>query len=109
MILHNIFIIVVVLIVLKFIFLFVVLILKIKLLQKDENEQMSFLKKVTFLEWGSEYDEWHILPTITIAFNSGFSIDYHWLKIHYSQFWKVVTNEEENDYTKYLINKNKDK
>jgi len=87
----------------------VVLILKIKLLQKDENEQMSFLKKVTFLEWGSEYGEWHILPTITIGFNGGFSIDYHWLKIHYSHFWKVVTFGEENDYAKYLINKNKNK
>lgn len=70
---------------------------------------MSFLKKVTFLEWGSEYGEWHILPTITIGFNGGFSIDYHWLKIHYSHFWKVVTIGEENDYTKYLINKNKNK
>lgn len=68
---------------------------------------MSFLKKVTFLEWGSEYGEWHILPTITIAFNGGFSIDYHWLKIHYSHFWKIVTFKEENDYAEYIINKTK--
>lgn len=109
MILHNIFIIVIVLIALKFISLLMVFILKLSFIKKDEDEQMTALKKITFLEWGSEYGEWHIVPTIVIAFNGGFSIDYHWLKIHYSQFWKVVTFGEENDYAKYLINKNKNK
>ena len=109
MILHNIFIIVIVLIALKFISLLMVFILKLSFIKKDEDEQMTALKKVTFLEWGDEYGEWHILPTIVIAFNGGFSIDYHWLKIHYSQFWKVVTFGEENDYAKYLIDKNKNK
>lgn len=83
--------------------------LKLKFLRKDEDNQMSFLKKVTYLDWYSEYGEWHIIPTVTISFNSGVGIDFHWLKIHYSHFWKVVTIGEENEYAEFIINKNKNK
>ena len=70
---------------------------------------MSFLKKVTFLEWGTEYDELYIIPNITISFNGGVGIDFHWLKIHYSHFWKVVTIGEEDEYSEFIRNKNKNK
>ena len=107
--LNNIFIIVIVNIALKFLFLLVVFILKLRLLTKEEEKRMSFLKKTTYLEWGSEYGEWHIIPNVTISFNGGIGIDFNWLKIHYSHFWKIVTIGEEEEYAEFIINKNRNK
>jgi hypothetical protein len=86
-----------------------IFVLKLRFLRKDEYEQMSFLKKTTFLEWGTEYDEWYIIPNITISFNGGVGINFHWFKICYSHFWKVVTIGEEDEYAEFIRNKNKNK
>ena len=104
MILHNIFIIVVVLIALKFLFLLVVFILKFKYSIYKEEKQMCLLRKSSYLEWGNEFNEWYILPSISINFSSGFTITFYWLKIQYCHTWKVVTYEEEDEWASVHYN-----
>ena len=98
MILHNIFIIIIVFIALKFLFLLVVLILKLKYSMSEQEKQMCLLRKSSYLEWGNEFNEWYIIPSISINFSCGFTISFYWLKIQYCHTWKVVTYEEEDEW-----------
>ena len=64
----------------------------------QQDKQMCLLRKSSYLDWGNEFNEWYILPSISLSFTYGFSITFHWLKIYYSHTWKVVTYEEEDEW-----------
>ena len=68
---------------------------------------MSCLKKVTYLEWGTEYDKWYILPVISISFNGVIDIEFRWLKILYSNNWSIITYKDEDEYAELIRYKNK--
>ena len=75
-----------ILLLLKFLFMLVVLILKVKHLNKrNENEELSSICK-------------------TIV---GIDIEFRWLNIYYSNYWRVITKEQEDIYINASINKNK--
>lgn len=59
---------------------------------------MTALRKSTSFDWGNEFNEWYIIPAITVSFNYGFSITIAWLKIYYSHTWRVITYEEEDEW-----------
>ena len=98
MILHNIFIIITIFIVFKFLFFIVVLILKVKYLnKKDENEELASICKTIYLEFTNIKEECYIIPTIVIFKDSiGITLEFKWLNIYYSNFWRVITKEQEN-------------
>lgn len=86
----------------------VVFILKVKLLHKDESEQLASICKTTYLYYNDVYDGNYIIPTISIQIDSeGLEITFKWLRIVYSHYWRIITNEEESIYTSAIINKNK--
>ena len=109
MILYNIFIIIIIFIVFKFLFFIVVLILKVKRLnKKDENEELASICKTTYLEFTDIKEECYIIPTIVIFKDSiGITLEFKWLNIYYSNFWRVITTEQENMYINAIFNKNK--
>ena len=109
MILYNIFIIITIFIVFKFLFFIVVLILKVKRLnKKDENEELASICKTTYLEFADIKEECYIIPTINIIKNiTGITIEFRWVNIYYSNFWRVITTEQENMYINASFNKNK--
>ena len=109
MIIYNIFIIITIFIVFKFIFFLVVLIFKVKHLNKrNENEELSSICKTTYLEFTNIKEECYIIPTIVILKDSiGITIEFKWLNIYYSNFWRVITTEQENMYINASINKNR--
>lgn len=75
----------------------VVLLLKIVYKYKakgDEELELCFIKKSTYLEFSTEHGEWYIIPTISISFNGGVDIVLKWLKLYYSSYWSVVTFKE---------------
>lgn len=108
MILYNIFIIITIFIVFKFLFFIVVLILKIKhLSKKDENEELASICKITYLEFTDIKEECYIIPTIIITKSiAGITLEFKWLNIYYSNFWRVITKEQENIYINANFNKN---
>ena len=109
MILYNIFIIITIFIVFKFLFFIVVLILKVKHLNKrDKNEELASICKTTYLEFTDIKEECYIIPTIIITKSiAGITLEFKWLNIYYSNFWRVITKEQENIYFNANINKNK--
>ena len=109
MILYNIFIIITIFIVFKFLFFIVVLILKVKRLNKrDENEELASICKTTYLEFADIKEECYIIPTINIIKNiTGITLEFRWVNIYYSNFWRVITTEQENMYINASFNKNK--
>ena len=109
MILYNIFIIIAIFIVFKFLFFLVVLILKIKYLnKKDENKELASICKTTYLEFTDIKEECYIIPTINIIKNiTGITLEFRWINIYYSNFWRVITTEQENMYINASINQNK--
>ena len=109
MILYNIFIIITIFIVFKFLFFIVVLILKVKRLnKKDENEELASICKTTYLEFADIKEECYIIPTINIIKNiTGITLEFRWINIYYSNFWRVITTEQENMYINAIFNKNK--
>ena len=72
----------------------------------EQEKQMCLLRKSSYLEWGNEWNQWYILPAISIGFNNGFTFTFEWLKISYSHSWAVVTYEEEDEWASvhYKIN-----
>ena len=98
-----------ILVVLKFLFMLVVLILKIKYLnKKDENEEFASICKTTYLEFTNIKEECYIIPTINIIKNiTGMTLEFRWINIYYSNFWRVITKEQEDIYINASINKNK--
>ena len=109
MILCNIFIIITIFIVFKFIFFLVVLILKIKYLNKrNKNEELASICKTTYLEFSDIKEECYIIPTINIIKNiTGITLEFRWINIYYSNFWRVITTEQENMYINASFNKDK--
>ena len=109
MILYNIFIIITIFIVLKFLFFLVVLIVKAKYLNKrDENEELASICKTIYLEFTDIKEECYIIPTIIIIKSiSGITLEFKWLNIYYSNFWRVITKEQENIYINASFNKNR--
>ena len=109
MILHNIFIIITIFIVFKFLFFIVILILKVKHLnKKDKNEELASICKTTYLEFTDIKEECYIIPTINIIKNiTGITLEFRWINIYYSNFWRVITTEQENMYINASFNKNK--
>lgn len=109
MILYNIFIIITIFIVLKFLFFLVVLILKVKCSNKrNENEELASICKTTYLEFTNIKEECYIIPTINIIKSiEGITIEFRWINIYYSNFWRVITSEQENMYINASFNKNK--
>ena len=109
MILYNIFIIITIFIVFKFLFFIVVLILKVKRLNKrDENEELASICKTTYLEFADIKEECYIIPTINITKSiAGIALEFRWINIYYSNFWRVITTEQENMYINASFNKNK--
>ena len=87
----------------------VVLILKIKHLNKrNENEEFASICKTTYLEFTNIKEECYIIPTIVIFKDSiGITLEFKWLNIYYSNFWRVITTEQENMYINASINKNR--
>ena len=87
----------------------VVLILKVKHLNKrDKNKELASICKTTYLEFTNIKEECYIIPTIAICKdNVGIDIEFRWLNIYYSNYWKVITKEQENIYINASINKNK--
>lgn len=100
---------VLILVVLKFLFMLVVLILKVKHLNKrDKNEELASICKTTYLEFADIKEECYIIPTINIIKNiTGITIEFRWFNIYYSNFWRVITSEQENMYINASFNKNK--
>jgi len=90
----------------KFLFMLVVFILKLKYSMREEEKQMCLLRKSSYLDWGNEFNEWYILPSISINFSTGFTITFYWLKIQYCHTWRVITYEEEDEWASvhYSIN-----
>ena len=109
MVLYNIFIIIVIFIVFKFLFFIAILILKIKYSnKKDENKELASICKTTYLEFENIKEECYIIPTISICKTIiGIDIEFRWLNIYYSNFWRVITKEQEDIYINASINKNK--
>ena len=109
MILYNIFIIITIFIVFKFLFFIVILILKVKRLNKrDENEEFASICKTTYLEFADIKEECYIIPTINIIKNiTGITLEFRWINIYYSNYWRVITSEQENMYINASFNKNK--
>ena len=97
------------LVVLKFLFMLVVLILKVKHLNKrDKNEELASICKTTYLEFTDIKEECYIIPTINIITNiTGITLEFRWINIYYSNFWRVITTEQENMYINASFNKNK--
>ena len=108
MILYNIFIIITIFIVFKFLFFIVVLILKVKHLNKrNENEELASICKTTYLEFADIKEECYIIPTINIIKNiTGITLEFRWINIYYSNFWRIITTEQENMYINASFNKN---
>ena len=109
MILYNIFIIITIFIVFKFLFFIVVLILKVKYLNKrNENKELASICKTTYLEFSDIKEECYIIPTINIIKSiEGITIEFRWINIYYSNYWRVITTEQENMYINASFNKNK--
>ena len=109
MILYNIFIIITIFIVFKFLFFIVILILKVKRLNKrDKNEELASICKTTYLEFTDIKEECYIIPTINIIKSiEGITIEFRWINIYYSNFWRIITTEQENMYINASFNKNK--
>lgn len=109
MILYNIFIIITIFIVFKFLFFIVVLILKVKHSNKrNENEELASICKTTYLEFADIKEDCYIIPTINIIKNiTGITLEFRWFNIYYSNFWRVITKEQENIYINASFNKNK--
>lgn len=86
-----------------------VLILKIKYSnKKDENKELASICKTTYLEFENIKEECYIIPTISICKTIvGIDIEFRWLNIYYSNFWRVITKEQEDIYINASINKNK--
>lgn len=86
----------------------VVFILKVKLLHKDESEQLASICKTTYLYWNSVYDGIYIIPTISFQIDSkSLEITFKWLRIVYSHYWRIITDEEESMYISAITNKDK--
>ena len=64
----------------------------------EKEKQMCLLRKSSFLEWDNIDREWYIIPSITISTDYGFRISFYWLKIQYCHTWRVITNEEEDEW-----------
>ena len=98
-----------VLVVLKFLFMLVVLILKVKCLnKKDENEEFASICKTTYLEFTDIKEECYIIPTINITKSiAGIALEFRWINIYYSNFWRIITTEQENMYINASFNKDK--
>ena len=94
---------------LKFLFMLVVLILKVKYLNKrNENEEFASICKTTYLEFTDIKEECYIIPTIIITKSiAGITLDFKWLNIYYSNYWRVITKEQEDIYINASINKKK--
>ena len=109
MILHNIFIIITIFIVFKFIFFLLILILKVKHLNKrNENEELASICKTIYLEFADIKEECYIIPTINITKSiAGIALEFRWINIYYSNFWRVITTEQENIYINASFNKSK--
>ena len=86
----------------------VVLILKVKCLsKKDENEELASICKTTYLEFTDIKEECYIIPTINIIKNiTGITLEFRWVNIYYSNYWRVITTEQENMYINTSFNKN---
>ena len=86
-----------------------VLILKVKYLnKKDENKELASICKTTYLEFENIKEECYIIPTISICKTIvGIDIEFRWLNIYYSNYWRVITTEQENMYINASFNKNK--
>ena len=87
----------------------VVLILKVKYLNKrDKNEELASICKTIYLEFANIKEECYIIPTINIIKNiEGVIIEFRWINIYYSNYWRVITTEQENMYINTSINKNR--
>ena len=92
---------------LKFLFFIIVLILKVKHLNKrDKNEELASICKTTYLEFANIKEECYIIPTINIIKSiEGITIEFRWINIYYSNYWRVITTEQENIYINASINK----
>ena len=97
-----------ILVVLKFLFMLVVLILKVKYLNKrDKNKELASICKTTYLEFTDIKEECYIIPTINIIKNiTGITLEFRWVNIYYSNYWRVITTEQENMYINASFNKN---
>ena len=100
---------VLILVLLKFLFMLVVLILKVKRLNKrDKNEELASICKTTYLEFADIKEECYIIPTINITKSiAGIALEFRWINIYYSNFWRVITSEQENMYINASFNKDK--
>ena len=109
MILYNIFIIITIFIVFKFLFFLIVLILKVKYSSKrNENEELASICKTTYLEFTDIKEECYIIPTINIIKSiEGITLEFRWINIYYSNYWRVITTEQENMYINASFNKDK--
>ena len=87
----------------------VVLILKVKYLNKrDKNEELASICKTTYLEFTDIKEECYIIPTINITKSiAGIALEFRWINIYYSNYWRVITTEQENMYINASFNKNK--
>ena len=96
------------LVVLKFLFMLVVLILKVKYLNKrDKNKELASICKTTYLEFTDIKEECYIIPTINIIKNiTGITLEFRWVNIYYSNYWRVITTEQENMYINASFDKN---
>ena len=85
----------------------VVLILKVKRLNKrDKNEELASICKTTYLEFTDIKEECYIIPTINIIKSiEGITLEFRWINIYYSNYWRVITTEQENIYINANINK----
>lgn len=78
-------------------------------IKKDDDSEFCLIKKTTCLNFNTPYNDWYIIPTITVSFNNGVSITFYWFNITYSSFWTVVTFEDENKYVEFIQFKNNNK
>lgn len=87
----------------------VVLILKVKHLNKrDKNKELASICKTTYLEFADIKEDCYIIPTINITKSiAGIALEFRWFNIYYSNFWRIITTEQENMYINASFNKNK--
>ena len=85
----------------------VVLILKVKRLNKrDKNKELASICKTTYLDFTNIKEECYIIPTINITKSiAGIALEFRWINIYYSNFWRIITTEQENMYINASFNK----
>lgn len=77
---------------------------KIAKREGDDDLNVACICKDTDLFWNRVDHTWYITPTYSIYHDDNvFSITFEWLKIYYSNTWRIRTFADENNIVKTNI------